>query len=251
MKNELDDFLGTTEEKDTTDPFSIEPEEVFKEKPVEAEEETEDDEDKLPFNKNPKVQRYIDKQIEKRLKDVKPTEVETFKEEIKDELAAISEEIIGNDTPEKRENARKLRTALETIEKRSSAKVFEQLQAEQDRTETEDRQAQEELADGFDNVENTFGVDLTSRDPKAVKVRNEFIDFITLVAPKDEDGEVTQFPDLVETFRLYQGQGKRGNPTASRAKQLSARGMDRSADASNTAKPVDNSWKAVERMLGK
>lgn len=251
MENEVDKFLGNVSEtkedpfkKEETDPFKKE--EVTPEEPVE---EVVEEEKSLPFHKDPKVQKFIEKEISKRLASVPPTEVERFNEET-NEADEILTRIIGNDTPEKIRAIKDFKGYLGSLEEKGAQRALQQLQYEQQREVEQDRQAEDELSDGFDNIEQTFNVDLSSNAPIARKMRNEFIDFITRVSPKDEDGQVQSFPDLEETFTLFQELNKK-TQVPSRAKELASRSMARSSEASSAPVAGDKSWRAVDKLFGK
>lgn len=246
MANERDavaDFLN-----DVTDAPDI-----FKEAPV-VEEQDEVVEDKsLPFHRDPKVQRYVEKQIEKALKDRPQTTESQFREsvssDVEDVIGAFTA-VIGNDTPEKIKTLEALKKALNGADERASAKAIERFQqqiSEQEHAKTEaDQKAQDELDTYFEEIEETYNVDLSSNSASAKQMRAQFIEYVRKIAPKDENGEVAAFPDLVSSFEEFQEKNKRA--PATRAKELASRGLTRSSDTS-TAAPTGRSWKDVERHL--
>ncbi len=247
MPNELDNFLSDIKEE-PKDPFAQE--EKVEEVKVETEEKSE--EKPLPFHKDPKVQRFIDKEIEKRLNNVRPSETERFSKETEDssdEITDVLTRIIGNDTPERLSAIKDFKKVLLEREERGAQKALEQIQLREQEERQAEEDAQEELTKGFEEVEENFNVDLTSNTAQAKKERIEFVDFITRVAPKDENGDVTQFPDLIETYTLFKETKKA--PTPSRAKELAARGLSRSTDASNAPVTGDRSWNAVDKLFSK
>ena len=65
-------------------------------------------------------------------------------------------------------------------------------------------------------------------------------------APKNEEGEVSAFPDLLSAFETYQEMSKKA--PASRAKELASRGMTRSTDTSS-AVPQGRSWRDVDKFF--
>lgn len=237
---------------------NIDSADVFKEEVVEKEADIEEEKDEkpVPFHKDPKVERYVAKQIEKALKDVKPSAERQFKEavssDVEDVIGAFAT-IIGNDTPEKVKALEALKKTLEGSDERASKKAverFQQQMEEQTRQATEaDRKAQEELDGYFEEIEETYNVDLSSNSATAKKTRAEFIEYVRKIAPKNEEGEISGFPDLVSAFEEFQERAKRSAP-ASRAKELASRGMTRSTDAS-IAQPTGSSWKDVERHFSK
>ncbi len=248
----VEDFLGSLNKQDkdpfkSSDPFAqINEEEV---KPEVAEEIVED-EKPLPFHKDPKVQRFIDKEISKRMSEVKPqTEVQRFKDDTQDEITAVLERVIGNDTPEKIQAVKDMRRVMGNLEERGAERAMEQLRQQAAQQEQEDKKAQDELDSSFEEIEDSFGVDLSSNSAQARKTRSEFVDYIRKIAPKNEEGEVIAFPDLTAAFEEFQERSKRVSPQASRAKQLAARSMSTSTDATQAPKATGNSWKDVDKYI--
>lgn len=255
--NEVDNFLGETKDgvkevkiqddpfKQEADPFDMK----IEAKETKAEDKEEVEEKPLPFHKDPKVQRFIEKEIAKRIGEIKPEDKTT--EEIKDEADELLIRIIGNDTPEKVAAVKDFKKYLQGLEEKGAERAISRLQEQEIAARREEEQALETLNSGFENIEQNYNVDLSSNSPVAKKTRSEFIDFIRRVSPKDEDGEITSFPDLNETFALFQEIGKNKVPSNARAKQLSSRSMDRSVEASGAPQSDDKSWKAVDRIFGK
>lgn len=213
------------------------------------EEEVKEEEKPLPFHRDPKVQRYVEKQIEKALKDVKPTEVQQFIKDTgeEDSLADVLTRIIGNDTPEKLSAIKDFRKELSRLEEKGAEKALAQISRQAEEERQAEAKATQELEQGFEDIEETFNVDLSSNSPIARKTRNEFVDFIKRVSPKDSEGNVTSLPDLEATFELFQDTRKK--PDNSRAKQLADRSMSRSSDASNVPVQKDSSWEGVNKFL--
>lgn len=238
----------------STDPFAA----VAAEEGTAPAEEEPKDEKPLAFHKDPKVQRFIDKKVAQALKDAKPpvAEVRPFQEAISgdagDVVAAFTE-IIGNDTPEKVRALKALEKTLSSVDERAATKAIErfkeQTQAEQQRQAEEEAQAQQELDDSFEDIEETYNVDLSSNTAQARKMRGEFVEYIRKISPKNEAGEVMGFPDLPAAFEEFQERQKRPNPAATRAKALASRGMERSNDASVTPTGQGKSWKDIDKLF--
>lgn len=242
-KDAVSSFLGEDDAKAS----------IFNEEQVQEEgitTETEEKEEKaLPFHRDPKVQRYVDKQIEKALKD-RPQSVESqFKRDVEDiNLPDSFVQLIGNDTDEKRKVLKDMSDYLSSLpEKAKQEFLKEQQQAERARIEA-DEKAQEELDDYFEEIEETYGVDLSSNTASAKQTKAQFIEYVRKIAPKDANGEVSAFPDMLGAFEDFQEKSKR--PTATRAKELANRGLTRSGDTTVTA-PTGRSWKDVDRFLDK
>lgn len=249
MKNEVDEFLDGLDNQPKDDPFKSESEDPFA-STEEEKEPKEEVEERLPFHKDPKVQKFIDKQIAKGLAEHKPSEVRQFIEETKndeDDLIAAFTNVIGNDTPEKVHALKTLGKRLKDVEETASQRTLQQIQAKQNEEKQAEIEAENTLNDAFENIEEEFGVDLTSNTPIAKKTKSEFIDLIKRLSPKDSNGEVIDFPDFREVFTLYKDMRK--PESNNRAKELSSRSMQRSTETSNTTQVKDNSWKAVDKAF--
>lgn len=246
MNNEENEFLAGLNQAEQS--FN-ENENLFGEEPEKVEDVGEE-EKPLPFHKDPKVQRYIQKEIEKAQKS-QPSVERQFIEDTReddDEGTAILERIIGNDTPEKVAAIKDFKRYLSSLEEKGADRALQQLQQEEEYARQEEVQASEEIEEGFENIEDTFGVDISSNTPTARKTRNDFIDFIKRVSPKDEEGNVVALPDMMETFDLFQSTRQRHSNT--RAKELASRSMARSSSISETPQDKDVSWKSVDKWLG-
>lgn len=228
---------------EANDPFASKEEE-----PVEEVVEEEEDDKPLPFHKHPKVLRFIEKEVAKRTphqiqQELRPSQGD------EDEVTAVLERIIGNDTPEKQQAVKDFRKVLGSLEEKGAQRAIQQLQEQAEQERQEEIRAQEELDEGFDSVEETFGVDLSSNTPQARKTRSEFVDYIRKIAPKNEDGEVSAFPDLTSAFETFQELQKRAPTTSSRAKELASKGMARSSDATVAPAQTAKNWKSIDKLF--
>lgn len=254
MTNEVDDFLKGLNNEPTEDPFKPIEENPFNDK-VEVKdetiEETKEKEEKVPFHKDPKLQKFIDKEISKRLSEIKPTEVirEVEKERNEDPMTDVLTRIIGNDNPEKLSAIKDFKNALGNMKNEAKQEALQEIQAKENEERQAEVEAQNELSVAFENIEEQFDVDLTSNNPTARKTRGEFVDFIKRIAPKDRDGEVTEFPDFKEAFTLFTEMKK--PESNNRAKELSSRSMARSNEASSVSQNTGKSWKDVEKLFSK
>lgn len=222
---------------------------IFKESPQEEVIDEVIEDKPLPFHKDPKVQRYIQKEIEKAKKDLAPTATSEFKEsvsaDVEETIKAFST-IIGNDTPEKVKALDALKRTLEGSDERASKKAIERFQKQMKEAEQqqakEDREAADELQAGFEEIEEEHGVDLNAD----TKTRTAFVEYLKKVSHKNKDGEVDQFADIPSAWETFQERAK-APQVQSRAKQLAARGMTRSTEASQV--PTGKSWKDVDRYF--
>ena len=255
-KNEaLDEFLGDLAQP-VEDPFKPE-EDPFAQKEEEtivSEEDKVQEEKPVPFHKDPKVQRYVEKQIQKALETVKPSEAQQFLREVgeeEDDVVDVLSRIIGNDTPEKIAAVKDFRKALAGVEERGAQKALAQLQKEAEQKREQEKNAEDELTAGFESIEEEFSVDISSNVPQARKHRAEFIEYIKKIAPKDEYGEIEKFPDFLGAYESFQDSKKNAPATSSRAKELASRSLSRSSDSSSTSSPKPQTWKEVDAIFNK
>lgn len=240
---------------DNAEKSQFEPEKtIFSEeapKEEEVKEEEAEAEKPIPFHKDPKIQRYISKEVAKALESApKPSLEREFRSETEDEGTDILTRIIGNDTPEKLSAVKDFRKYLGSLEEKAAQKALSEFQAQAEQQVEEDRKAQRELDDSFEEIEDTYSVDLTSNAPAARKARSEFVDYIRKIAPKNQDGEVIAYPDLNAAFEEFQERSKRA-PSNTKAKELAARGMSRSTDTSQAPATGPKNWNAVEKFINK
>lgn len=248
MDNEVDKFLEGLNDEPKSDPFEQSKEDPFEAE--EAEEKAEEKEEKpLPFHKDPKVQKFIDKEISKRMADMKPVEADKPVKESasEDSLTDVLTRIIGNDTPEKLSAIKEFRRELGTLEEKGAQKALKELEDRSSKERQKEEEAERELVEAIDAIEESFEVDLTSNTPAAKKMKDDFFKFVTRVSRKDQNGQVIEYPDFQETFSLFKETSK---PQANnKAKELSSRSMSRSTDASKPADTGDRSWRAVDKLF--
>lgn len=241
-KSALEQFLEGAESQ-VNNPF-----EPVSESPIDTppEQTVENKEEKpLPFHQDPKIQKFIAKEVAKGLQNrtSEPQTQTKESDEFKDVMDAMTA-AIGNDTPEKQAALKAYENALKGIDQRSSTKTQQFMDEVRERELREQKEAEEELDNAFEAIEETFDVDLTS--PRSQKTRSEFLTFVEKIAPKDRDGEILGYPDMNSAWETFSEMRKPGEP--SRAKQLASRGMSRSSEAI-TVQPKKMDWNAVEDYM--
>lgn len=249
--NEVDNFLNDLDKEAPADPFKSDSKDPFAKEEVKEEKKEEvgaKEEKPLPFHKDPKVQRYIQKEVEKITANLKPNASVGEISAAKDEMEEVLIRVIGNDTPEKVSAVKDMKKVLMSLADKGAQNALSTIKEEQAQAKKLETESQEELMRGLEAIEETHGIDITSGSPVAKKMRSDFMDFVRRVSPKDKDGEITSFPDLEETFAIFQEQTKR--PAPSRAKEAVSRSMQRGSEAA-PADIKDNSWRAVDKAFSK
>jgi hypothetical protein len=226
MENEEKDFLKDLMQEG--DEFAENPDPFADDEPEkEPEEEVEPEEKALPFHKDPKVQRYVEKQIAKALEGHKPEEPTRKVDEDEDDFYV---RLIGNDTPEKLSMIKEARARDARLLDQAEERSFARLTKSQQEAIEADNLEEETLDNALEEIEEGFNVDLTSNTPVARKTRIDFMKFVERIAPKDRNGNVTDYPDMQAAFETFQST-RQTQP--SRAKDLASRSMNRSSEVSN------------------
>jgi len=200
--------------------------------------------DTVPFHKDPKVQRYVERQIAKAMESIPKPVVDTPKDE--DDYYA---RLIGNDTPEKVAMIREAKERDEKLINQAEERAFSRLTESQKQEAEADKKALEQLDSSLEDIEEQYSVDITSNTPVARKLRVDFLKFAERLAPKDRDGNIVDYPDMNTTFEMFQEK----KPTKQdKAKDLASRSMNRSAEVSDKPKEkvtFDNVDNLFERMF--
>lgn len=250
-ENELDKFLSGLKEgeiKENTPDDNLF--DFSEKKPVEQTEEpkAKEEDKEVPFHENPKVLRFIEKQVAKKLADRTPEpKVEAPSQTVDDEdpLTDVLTRVIGNDTAEKINAIKDFKKALESRDERVKQDALQEIQAREDQSRQAELAAENELATALEDIEDTFNVDITTKSDTAVRNRKAFLGFVEEIAPKDSAGNVVSYPDFRKAFEVFQ----RLNKPASndRAKELASKSMNQTPSISE-AKSVD-SFEEMDKWL--
>lgn len=226
------DFLGEFGNKGAPkDPFNDTPKDPFANEAEvkEAVVEEPKEEKPLPFNKDPKIQKFIEKEISKRLADFKP-EVKEVSKAPDTRVDDVLTRLIGNDTPEKVSMIKEFKDILTEGTQKAKAEAIAELEARQNAETQADLAAEQELETAFDNIEENYDVDFSTLLGK--KTRQEFASFVEKIAPKDRNGDIVDYPDMNSAWETF-SELKKSTATPSRAKELASRSMARSAETGN------------------
>lgn len=247
----LDEFLGDLKDNADSDPLKPSEDNPFS--PIEDEEkepekgetvvEEPKDEKPLPFHKDPKVQRYIEREIAKRIPE--PETEEIAQNDYFEGVVKAFEAAVGNDTPEKITLLSEMKNAFSNLDERAAQKAINRLEsARQEEVEIE-KEYENKLSDGFEVIEEETGVDLYAPENKKLRVR--FIDFVERVAPK-QDGEISELPDIGETFKAFQSISKPQTQTP-RAKELASKSMERSGEVTQQKPSERITWDNIGEKI--
>lgn len=247
-KSAVEKFLGSLGEEGEN-PFEENTEDPFAQQEVEPTVGREEDTaaKPLPFNKDPKIQKYLEKrerEIEDRiLSKVKEREPAPTSQEVDD----YYERLIGNDTPEKVAMIKEAKARDERMLALAEERALGRLTQKEQESLAADKAAEAELENAFENIEESYGVDISSNNPLARKTRQEFVTFVEKIAPKDRNGDIIDYPDMQSAWETF-SEIKRANPTPSRAKELASRSMARSAETT-AVQQTKASWDAADDFI--
>lgn len=252
-QNVEDDFLagldnGAADPFDTTAADDLFPEEEGTELAVATEAKP------LPFNQDPKIQRYLDKEIKSRMGDYRPTATETFAKEATsggdEKIVSALTRLVGDDTPEKRAVLADLKSAFGDLKGQAKQEAIQEFIASQENSENEYEEevseAKDELEEGFDDIESQYGIQLNNKQKDAFK------SFLIKMEPK---GGYIEYPDFVESFEVFKNYVKANRPSNSQAKALASRGMERSSSNSSDSAPAlkrqgtKSLWQTLDQMM--
>jgi hypothetical protein len=244
--NEQDDFLAGLE-NDNSDPFQLSAnDDIFSD---EKEEVIPTDAKPVPFAKDEKIQRYIDRQIEKRTRDLRPTAQETFVKEVSggdEKIVSALTRLVGNDTDEKRTVLEELKSAFGDLKGQAKREAIQEfIESQQNSEIAEQRELNEafdELEEGRESIEDEFNIQLTDKQWQGYK------NYLSEIEPA---GGYVEYPNFVRTFNSYRAELKANRPSNAQNKALASRGMERSSSNSEiSVAPKRDGTKSLWQMLG-
>ena len=219
----LDEFVNSLPHDENVEQVETPVESQPQKTEVETSEDSEKpEEEKIPFDKNPKLKKYIDRMVEKRLSKVQPQVVE--REEVKPSTDVPYEFIaMYGDTEETRKAWNYQKKLLDDVETRAEQRALATIREEQSKfqelQETENRTVEDFLED----VGEKAGVDFDSDD----ETRKGYLTLMERLSPKDEDGNITEYADPYAVWEIY---ASRKTKDASRNKNLASRSMAKSSE---------------------
>lgn len=144
-----------------------------------------------------------------------------------DELDEMVTRIYGTDKPENAAATDLLLKSMKGFSERAKREALEEFRAERQQEEQEVSTEVRNLESYIEQIEDTYGVDLTST-ASALEKRSQYLDLLEKLSPK-RGGEVIDYADPLETYELFAARQPQN-----RAKAYAARGMtqSRSVDSS-------------------
>lgn len=155
-----------------------------------------------------------------------------------DAVHSLLIQLYGNEERGK-EAANVNRKALEIIEQRATERAlaeFERRQAEQN---AEVVKHEQYLDSEFESLEDEYNVDFTSNAPAARKARNEMLEILEKISPKNEEGDIKEYADMSGVYEMWKLQHSQGKTDNSRQKELASRTMAGGSMSEQKPQPKD------------
>lgn len=131
---------------------------------------------------------------------------------------------------------------MQSVKQEAKLEALQEIESRSSLEKDQEKVYSDQVDQEFEYLEDTYGVDLSSDSQKAVKTRNEFIDFMIDISPKDENGDIVEYADFDAGFKAF---SKTQTKPESRNKELAARTMTNSHSSS----PSSGNDDATERWL--
>lgn len=233
--NELEQFLGisedetTTEEDILTQPLSSEPEkdeeEEEEETTEEVEEEEEDDELKPKNRRERRLMRKLQEEKDSSIflagrLEAQEEAKKLLSNEEADYLEGIKN-IYGTESPEAILATELLTKAIVGARDDAENRAYSRIQTERQNETQAVQEAEFELDSIIEDIEDNFDIELTPGQQKA------YFELLQKMSPKDQSGEVTSLADPYAVYELFSERLKKPEPD-NRAKKLSSRSMTQS-----------------------
>jgi len=152
-------------------------------------------------------------------------------DEERDYLKGI-ERIYGTDSPEAQLATDMLKKAFVGAVNDAEERAYQRIAAERAKEQEAVQKADAELESYIDDIEETYGVNLTP-----TQERNYF-QLLEKMSPKNRDGEVVQYADPHAVWEVFQERSKQ--TTDNRAKTLSARSLVQSGASTDSTIQEDS-----------
>ena len=191
----------------------------------------EHEEKAIPFNRDPKVQKFIERQVRKKLEELAPTAQKSESPQ-KEAGGEIPDEFLSmfGDNEDTRKAWKHQEKLFEKFVEKAKAEAVESIRSEQKAREQEVSSYENLIDDELSRIEEAHGIDFTDES------RSEFLGLVQQLSPKDGNGKIASLADFDGVYEIYRGMEKK-NPTLDRQKRLASR----SGEKSGTAEVVEQS----------
>lgn len=115
------------------------------------------------------------------------------------------------------------------IETSAEERAFQRIQEQQAKESEEEAKNSEYIDQEFESLEEKYDVDLSGKSKASKEFRNGFIDFVSDISPKDDQGNIIEYADFESSFEAYnriaQGSNRKPAEVSQRQKELASRSM--------------------------
>lgn len=247
-KNEVNDFFEGLPSEDKPG------EDIFDEKPAEQVRSQEDDEphkNRRHRRLEAQLQEEREARIAAEARAQALSETQRFKEDTQSTPIDQRWLQLYGDSPASRQAWKIEEERLEDFAQKIQERTANKLKEERMQEIAKEKEYQSFIDGQFETIEDEYNVDLTSNAPAARKARSEFIDMISKLSPKDENGQLTAYADFPATWEAYQARrgNERSSNTTERQKEIASRSMRKSGGV-DTQKADDDSTLRYLREQG-
>jgi hypothetical protein len=227
MSDAIQDFLNDIPQNNVPDFFQVPEKEV----------ETDDEDDlanvpeSLKNRRHHRLERMLSEEKEARIRAEAKAEAISDARKMSQE-SGVDEELVRLYGADNKEAIQLHQALLDRTLSKAEDNAVARMRAEQER-EAEEVKRYENLIDTqFESIEDEYNVDLTSNAPAARRARNDLIEMMNKLSPKDENGNITAYADFGAAWDILQSQKEK--PDNTRNKDIASRGMTKSGSADNT-----------------
>lgn len=157
------------------------------------------------------------------------SEVEKFRKGEPDaDLHAV---LFGGATPtdETKATTERLQKVLEKFTDTAKQSALAEFKREQAEAQKAEREAEDEIDQNLESLEDQFDADFTSNSPAARKARHDLLEIVKKISPKDSEGNIERFGDFTTAYEIYQE--RKAKPDTSKQKELAARSLTKSGSS--------------------
>jgi hypothetical protein len=108
--------------------------------------------------------------------------------------------------------------------------------------------AETEIDQNLEAIEDAYGIDLTSDTKEATSKRRQFLELVEKMSPKDGDGTITDYADFGSVYEIFDQTHNRIDN--SRQKEIASRSMQRSGSSQTSERPRSTGWDGWRKDLG-
>ena len=152
------------------------------------------------------------------------------------EVDPILTQLYGNEERGK-EAALLHQKLLDNAVARAEEKALEKFEAARAESEREVKQFESYIDTELEALEDDHNIDLTSNSPAARKARNEMLELLEKISPKDDNGNITEYADMNGVYEMYQLQRSKGG-ASQRQQEVASRSMAKGENSPTPEKKI-------------